>query len=80
MLERYTHPADAETRRAVEISSRLARVGTKAGTVPLKPDQRQGQAVLEWLKEYDLEWHPQGEFYPLPCVRRWCRGSPRPDT
>ena len=33
MLERYTHPTDAEKRRAVEIASRLTnRVGTKTGT------------------------------------------------
>jgi integrase len=33
MLERYTHPTDAEKRRAVEITSRLTRVGTKTGTL-----------------------------------------------
>ena len=22
-------------------------------------------------------WRPQGEFYPLPCVERWSRKSPR---
>ena len=37
MLERYTHPTDAEKLRAVESATRLTRVGTKTGTAECLP-------------------------------------------
>ena len=66
MLERYTHPTDAETRRAVASASRLTRVGTKTGTknISLKPSER--RATLKWMMAGKLEWRPQGDLYLLP--------------
>ena len=44
MLERYTHPTDAEKLRAVEMASRLTRVGTKTGTAVRSRNRRTRRA------------------------------------
>ena len=80
MLERYTHPTDAEKLRAVETASRLTRVGTKTGTAAPRCGRLRRREPHKLLTDSKLECRPQGEFYPLPCVGRWCRGSPRPDA
>ena len=67
MLERYTHPTDAEKRRAVEISSRITRVGTKTGTPPIVTPAPDLDKALKLLKQLGLKWCPQGE--PHFCGR-----------
>ena len=62
MLERYTHPTDAETRRAVESASRLTRVGTKTGTKSISLKQSERRGALKWMQAGKLERHPQGTF------------------
>ena len=75
MLERYTHPTDAEKLRAVETASRLTRVGTKTGTAAPRCGRLRRREPHKLLTDSKLECRPQGEFYPLPCVdrssRRW---------
>ena len=80
MLERYTHPTDAETRRAVASASRLTRVGTKTGTATTPRTPRKGPLVRGWLEWNDLEWRPQGESHL--CGRRNSREKRRlpPET
>ena len=56
MLERYTHPTDAETRRAVASASRLTRVGTKTGTATTPRTHGQGPVVRRWLEWNELMW------------------------
>ena len=75
MLERYTHLTDAEKLRAVEMASRLTRVGTKTGTAAPRCGRLRRREPHKLLTDSKLECRPQGEFYPLPCVGRWCRGS-----
>ena len=58
MLERYTHPTDAETRRAVASASRLTRVGTKTGTATTPRTLGQGPVVRRWLEWNELMWRP----------------------
>ena len=58
MLERYTHPTDAETRRAVEISSRLTRAGTKAGTAKKTDTIVDVRETSKLLIGKDLMWRP----------------------
>ena len=58
MLERYTHPTDAETRRAVESASRLTRVGTKTGTPTTPRTAGEGRVVRRWLEWNELMWRP----------------------
>ena len=64
MLERYTHPTDAEKRRAVEISSRLTRVGTKTGTPKERAKTHDLSEVIKWLNTKDFKWRPQREPRP----------------
>ena len=61
MLERYAHPTDAETRRAVASASRLTMVGTKTGTATTPRTPGQGPVVRRWLEWNELMWRPQGE-------------------
>ena len=65
MLERYTHPTDAEKRRAVEIASRLTnKVGTKTGTAAKVARLSEGLRARKILKLWTLEWRPQGQRIP----------------
>ena len=59
MLERYTHPTDAEKLRAVEAASRLTRVGTKTGTAVRSRNRRTRCASQKSLTGSQLEWRPQ---------------------
>jgi len=58
MLERYTHPTDAEKLRAVEMASRLTRVGTKTGTVAGSRNGKTRRASQKSLTGSELEWRP----------------------
>ena len=58
MLERYTHPTDAEKLRAVEIASRLTRVGTKTGTAAGSQNRWTRRASQKSLTGSQLEWRP----------------------
>ena len=76
MLERYTHPTDAEKRRAVEISSQLTRkVGTKTGAVTKVARLSEGLRARKLLKLWTLEWRPNGVRTRVvalggPCIPR----------
>ncbi len=70
MLERYTHPTDAETRRAVESASRLTRVGTKTGTPTTPRTAGEGHVVRRWLEWNELVWRPQRDSNPCLSLER----------
>ena len=79
MLERYTHPTDAETRRAVASAARLTRVGTKTCTksISLKPSER--RVALKWMMAGKLEWRPQGESHLCGRLKSEEKRYLRPD-
>ena len=77
MLERYTHPTDAEKRRAVEISSRLTRVGTKTGTAATGGQVIDGPWAVKSLKDQDFDGRPQRDSNPCLSLERavsWASG------
>ena len=70
MLERYTHPTDAEKRRAIEIMSRLTRVVTKTGTAATRGRVIDGPLVVKSLTMKDLMWRPQRDSNPCLSLER----------
>ncbi len=70
MLERYTHPTDAEKRRAVESATRLTRVGTKTGTAVRSRNRRTRCASQKSLTGSQLEWRPQRDSNPCLSLER----------
>ena len=70
MLERYTHPTDAEKLRAVEMASRLTRVGTKTGTAARSRNRRTRCASQKSLTSSQLEWRPQRDSNPCLSLER----------
>ena len=70
MLERYTHPTDAEKLRAVEIASRLTRVGTKTGTPTTPRTPGEGRVVRRWLEWNEVMWRPQRDSNPCLSLER----------
>ena len=70
MLERYTHPTDAEKLRAVEAVSRLTRVGTRTGTAARSRNRRTRCASQKSLTGRQLEWRPQRDSNPCLSLER----------
>ena len=71
MLERYTHPTDAEKRRAVEIASRLTnKVGTKTGTGTRPRNVVDGPWVVKSVRMKDLDGRPQRDSNPCLSLER----------
>ena len=70
MLERYTHPTDAEKLRAVEMASRLTRVGTKTGTAEPPCGRPRQLKPHKLLIHRALEWRPQRDSNPCLSLER----------